>query len=286
VTKKQFFHKLNQTDVGRYEISVGEVYGITQGALFVVHPSHKETSSGTGLRVKPLKISLYKTLLDVPPAQAATMSKDAMVLQVRVGVKEPFPIYISDRRLDDIVGGVQYEMKKHGMRELAVVNDGSAKLGLDLELDNPNGQQLVVLRILDQSISRWGLNRMHDTISPSPPDTLYNVLSAAANFDWHLHRGSGRIGNSRVGVEFTKLQESSETIEKHFIGGRISNIKVDRWVPEGKNMIETGPELGGNVVFVDVLKEAVYGIKLTNKTDVPLYVSIFYFDSSDLSISK
>ncbi|KAF8817195.1 hypothetical protein BYT27DRAFT_7205049 [Phlegmacium glaucopus] len=286
VSNKSFFHKLNRTVEGSYEIGVGEAYGITQGALFVIYPSQQGAGRGPALQARPLRISPYKTLLDVPPDQTVTMSQDAVVLQVRVGVEDPFPIYISDRGLDGIVTMVQHRMKNQGMRELAVVNDARlAKLGLDLGLDNATKREVVALRILDLPISQWGLNKIHNTIPPSP-DAFYAVLSAAARFDWHLHRESCAIGTSQVDIEFTKLRELSETIERQLIGGRLSNIKINRLVPDGPNMIATGAGLGGNVVFVDVLEEADYGIKLTNKTNVPLYVSVFYFDSSDLSIKS
>ncbi len=39
------------------------------------------------------------------------------------------------------------------------------------------------------------------------------------------------------------------------------------------------------VIMVDVDEDAIYGFKITNTTSVPLYVSMFYFDVSDLSIS-
>ncbi len=37
--------------------------------------------------------------------------------------------------------------------------------------------------------------------------------------------------------------------------------------------------------MVDVDEAAIYGFEITNATSVPLYVSMFYFDVSDLSIS-
>ena len=87
-------------------------------------------------------------------------------------------------------------MKKLGMREVVVVsNEGLAKLGLGLELDKTTNQQGVVFRILDPSISRWGLSKIHsDYTLPPSLDALFPTLSAAAHFDWHLYRESREIG--------------------------------------------------------------------------------------------
>lgn len=195
---------------------------------------------------------------------AAMISQDAVVLQVRAGVERAFPICISDRSgiLNDVVDRVRHEMEKRGMREVEVVsNPNLAKLGLNLAL-NTTHQNEVVLIILDPSISQWGLSKIHQNF-PLPPSfkALFPVLSAAARFDWHLHRASRGITTSQVDIEFTRLSR-------------------DR-VPNGPNMIENDKN-----VFVDVSEKAMYGIKLTNKIDLPLYVSVFYFDSSDLSIGK
>jgi hypothetical protein len=195
---------------------------------------------------------------------AAMISQDAVVVQVRAGVERAFPICIFDRSgiLNDIVDRVRYEMKKRGMREVEVVSNPSlAKLGLNLELNNTTHHKEVVLIILDPSISQWGLSKIHHNFPLTPSfNALFPVLSAAARFDWHLHRASRGITTSQVDIEFTRLSRDL--------------------VPNGPNMIENGK------VLVDVSEKAIYGIKLTNKIDLPLYVSVFYFDSSDLSISK
>ena len=264
-----FFHKINRNVQGGYEINVGEAYGITHRSRFVLYPSRQDTDRGPPFqgRIKPLRINASKTVLDLPPDMAHL--ENAVVLQVRVGVEKPFPISISHRSratLNNIVQSVVGEMAKYGTREVEIVsNDGSAKLGLDLD---SNGLG-VVLHILDRSISQWGLSKIHFPI-PVSFNALFRVLSAAAHFDWHLYRESRGIGISQVDIEFTRLRP-------------ISGNDFD---PYGPNMIETGDGGSTKVVLVDVSEKACYGIKLTNKISMPIYVSVFYFDSSDLSISK
>lgn len=68
-------------------------------------------------------------------------------------------------------------------------------------------------------------------------------------------------------IEFTKLREISE----------MNLVRPNMIVEDGD---------GGNVALIDISEERVCGMKLTNKIKMPLYVSVFYFDSSDLSISK
>jgi hypothetical protein len=271
------FHKINRTLEGGYEINVGQAYGITERALFVVYPSRQDVDSGSALQgyVKPSQISAFKTLLDLPVEMAAMTTQNAVVLQVRLGVERPFPIYISGKSrviLNNVVDMVRNEMEKRGMREVEVVSNHSlAKLGLDVKSDNRE----VVLSILDSSISQWGLSRIHhDFALPPSFNALYPVLAAAARFDWHLHRESRGIRTAQVDIEFTRLRENSKT----------------ELVPVGPNMIQSGSDHEDDgtarVVLVDVSEKAIYGIRLTNRIGLPLYVSVFYFDSSDLSISK
>lgn len=198
------------------------------------------------------------------------ISQNAVVLQIQAGVEKAFPIYISDRSkvvLNDVVDRVRDKMKKYGMREVEVVSNATlAKLGLDVDSDNTTNQQEVVLSILDSSISQWGLSKIHhDFVLPPSFNVLFPVLSAAAHFDWHLHRESRGIKTSQVDIEFVRL-------------------RMTDFCPDGPNLIED--RSGGKVVLVDVSEDAIYGIRLTSKISLPLYVSVFYFDSSDLSISK
>lgn len=159
------------------------------------YPTRQDAKSGLPLQgfvVKSLQISPFKTILDVPPDMAAMTSQDAVV-QVRVGVQEALPIHISGGSreiLDAIIDKVRNDMKKLGMREVVMVpKEGLGKLDLDLKLDKTTNQQGAVFRILDPSISRWGLSKIHsDYTLPPSLDVLFSMLSAAAHFDWHLYR--------------------------------------------------------------------------------------------------
>ncbi|KAK0214570.1 hypothetical protein IW262DRAFT_1300651 [Armillaria fumosa] len=92
----------------------------------------------------------------------------------------------------------------------------------------------------------------------------------SADFYWHLHRSSEKSPLTKmVELECRKLTET----------GNYTDNLDEILKPDGHNLNIEG------VISVDVGEEAMYGFKVKNKLAVALYVSMFYFDVSDLSIT-
>ncbi len=116
-----------------------------------------------------------------------------------------------------------------------------------------------------------GLTHMPFEVNIGDSDKTYRILRSSADFYWHLHRSSqGGPLAAAITLECMKLKHTG-----HFKG--LKPVLE----PDGENLNN------GGMIFVDDDKDAMYGFKITN-TDLdieePLYVSMFYFDASDLSI--
>ncbi|KAF8150599.1 caspase domain-containing protein [Crassisporium funariophilum] len=268
VTTTMFFHKIRQTSFGGFEIDVGDAYGIRERAVFAIYSSRQSANTGLLLgHATAAQITPFTTSLDIPRNIQAPLGHQAVALQVRVGAEEPFPLYIADMaRLGGIYEHIRAGMKKTGKRDVVLVGDHHvAKLGLELNRSNE-----ISFAILDRHIWRWGLRHIFHTV-PASPDYVFPVVAAAAHFDWHLRRESSKIGKAQVDVEFTKLGEMHEEFLE-------DGMVVRNRYPCGPNLINN------DTVEIDMREPGPYGMRITNKTHTPLYMSLFYFDSSDLSI--
>ncbi|SJL06455.1 uncharacterized protein ARMOST_09792 [Armillaria ostoyae] len=104
-------------------------------------------------------------------------------------------------------------------------------------------------------------------------DAIHRILQSSSDFYWHLHRSNERNPlTGKVTLECMKLKGTGEYTDEL--------LEVLMPDPNGHNL-----NVGG-VIMVDVDEDAIYGFQVTNTTSVPLYVSMFYFDASDLSISS
>ena len=105
----------------------------------------------------------------------------------------------------------------------------------------------------------FGSTRLHDTLPPHVD--VQPVMTAAAHFFWHLRREpSNRLLRGDVGLSFHKL-----VYEGPFLQASEVNLIAD------------------DVVDIEV-DETKYGMTIEKKSSGELYVSVFYFDCSDLSI--
>ncbi|KAK0234493.1 caspase domain-containing protein [Armillaria nabsnona] len=102
------------------------------------------------------------------------------------------------------------------------------------------------------------------------PDLVITVDGNRIHFEIMHERWSPLAG--KVNLECMKLKETGEYTDD------LEEILMPD--PNGHNL-----NVGG-VIMVDVNEDAIYGFKITNTSVVPLYVWMFYFDISDLSISS
>ncbi|KAG8706556.1 hypothetical protein FRC09_002353 [Ceratobasidium sp. 395] len=96
-------------------------------------------------------------------------------------------------------------------------------------------------------------------------DEVEAVLFAAARWNWHLKRIGPSRARSVVSLELMKLG----TMYGDYM------MPVDEPL---ENLNKAG------LVDIKVKEEDQYGVKLSSQARVPLYIRVFYFDSSDFSI--
>ncbi|KAK0452860.1 uncharacterized protein EV420DRAFT_1273558 [Desarmillaria tabescens] len=114
--------------------------------------------------------------------------------------------------------------------------------------------------IMDTFCRQHGLTRMPIEVDIRDSDTIHRVLQSSTEFYCHLHHSSEESPlTGKVTLECMKLR----------------NGPLE---PTGDNLNIEG------VILVDADTQTDYGFKIANTTSVPLYVSMFLFDVSDLCI--
>ncbi|TDL23558.1 hypothetical protein BD410DRAFT_768888 [Rickenella mellea] len=94
---------------------------------------------------------------------------------------------------------------------------------------------------------------------------VMRVIYAARNFAYHLHR---------KGTQTVDIRMELHDLESEF------DAENHKWIrmPKGDNLIPTDPS------YVRVTQLGALGMTIYNDTDIPLYLNVLHFDSSDLVI--
>jgi len=191
--------------------------------------------------------------------------------QAKAMPKEPFRIHVAtDEKLTGVYEALLREIQSEGPeKSMALVDKEDADLDISLD-DN-----CVNFNILSKLVTQFGLTQMPFTIPAHVGfvSQVSYVVRAAVHYHSCLrHGGETPILQNQVRIEFTKVKGE----------------KVD-----GSNdfhpIIPYGDNLNCNGVVDLVLDDeddTMYGIKITNNTNLSLYPSLFFFDNSDLSITS
>ena len=235
-------------------MEAGTAQGVTAGAEFAVYKDQDDLSQ---------KASPLGTLIAKEPGESTTIMsvrsqewpvRNAFALQTKAGAEEALGIHIAkDEKLTDdlfkhaaVVGG-----------KIVRVEECMAELNITFHEDR------VFFDILDNQVTRHGLTRIPHSVNNNVSD-VYAVIRAAAHYRWHLCRiNEVKALRHEVDIEFTEL-----------LGPNYGRI------PYGPNLIVNG------VVDLVVDEKTVYGIKIVNHFERPLYAALFYFSSSSFAISE
>ncbi|KAK0207797.1 hypothetical protein IW262DRAFT_1529389 [Armillaria fumosa] len=107
---------------------------------------------------------------------------------------------------------------------------------------------------------------------PDLPLSATWANNTSAGFYWDLRCSNKRNPFAgKITLEYMKLEETGEYMNDLREGSKLDS---------NKNLNVRGE------IVVDVDEGAIYGYKIMNTMSVPLYVWMFYFDASDLSISS
>jgi hypothetical protein len=259
--------KVNQ----HYFMDAGTIHGITDGAIFALYNDRSEvwTHPPVAALTASNPQAFSTNLIPVAQTPSFDISGQAFALLIRAGEQEDLRLHVQlDKKLMSVFQALAKEMQIDDPAQPKFMLVGKETA----ELDIASVDDHIVFNILDPLVTIHGLNRMPFSIPTDNPGAISLVLRKAAHYFWHLRRtGNGRGLQSTVGIEFTRLEDVEEEYDEDL-------NPVRR--PCGPNLINDG------IVDIAVEENAIYGIKLTNKWDKPLYPSLFYFDNSDLSISK
>lgn len=213
----------------------------------------------------------FETMCTVlPPTQVFEISKPGYALQVQVG--EGGDLRILMEPIDAVFRQVvqKMELVEAGKRGICFVKsvDQDPHLGVDVL---HSGR--IHFQVMNRICRRYGLEHMPFEVDNNPDDVRH-ILRSAADFYWNLSRSNrtNPFNTSRITVECVRLKET----------GQYTDFLEEVLMPD-PDCIDLNRD-GEVVINIDENEDTKYGFKITNRTDVPLYSSIFYFDISDLSI--
>ncbi|KAK0187314.1 hypothetical protein F5146DRAFT_985418 [Armillaria mellea] len=250
---------------GQYGLEAGEAHGITRNTQFAVFADKNMTSAlGT---VVVSHITDFASTCDFSAhgdEAPFSLANPGYALQTRVSEDQGVCLYIEpDGNVPDVFKRIANEMpaEKRGLHWVKSQDD---EPDLVLALDGDG----VHFKIMDTRCRQHGLTSMPFEVDTNDSDVLHRILQSSADYYWHLRRSnkwSPLAG--RVSLECTKLKET----------GLFKGLRAVL-APDGENLNK------GGVIFINVNEKAIYGFKISNTMSLPLYISMFYFDASDLSI--
>lgn len=255
---------------GQYTLEVGEAHGIINKAEFVVFTS-KDMTSALGTVVAS-NTTAFTSTCDFSTCGNETpfpLTLPGFALQTRVGERQDMCLLIEqDERLLGVREKIVKEMQgdSEEKRGFCLVDSRDDEPDLVIAADG----NVVCFEITDKLCQQHGLTCMpfHD-VKIDNSDFIHRILRSSADFYWHLRRSSqGGALAGAILLECMKLKKTGLEFEAVL-------------EPDGENLNN------GGVIFADDGKDAKYGFKITNThpdIKAPLYVSMFYFDASDLSI--
>ncbi|KDR81761.1 hypothetical protein GALMADRAFT_221630 [Galerina marginata CBS 339.88] len=261
--------KFYPIDIGpnptRYTIPAGEAHGISSGAEFTIHKSPGSEPLGKlYVHSNTAFTSLLRSRDEEPQI---LLSHPSFALKTREGDEPAVRVVVQPNFLEDL--HLTNKEREQMDQELTGVMFAEKREGADLVL--LLDQKFVGFEILEKTCVNYGLTHTNRRPRRSNED-VFIVLKAASHFYFHLRRSNkGGAIASRVELECTRV------IDKLLDGLPVT-------VPDGEDLNTDGLI----TIFIDddTMESVAYGFKITSRTpNPPLYVSVFYFDISNLSIA-
>jgi hypothetical protein len=258
---------------GQYMLEAGEAHGITKRARFAVYKDSKMTEILGSVIANDTYAFMARC---TPIGNTFTLPDAAYALQTQVGESQDIRLFVeaNDAFLDLFVY-IANEMQRNDARKRSFRLVNTPDEMPDLAISTKEG--FVVFHIMEQTCRDYGLIKMpYDDIRVQEGDRLITILRSAADFYWNLHH-SNKVGilHNKVTLECIKLVES----------GEVDDDLDPLIVPQRDNGQEVNLNVGGTI-FINVEEGAMYGFRINNESNIPLYAALFYFDISDLSVGE
>ncbi|KAF9070084.1 caspase domain-containing protein [Rhodocollybia butyracea] len=266
----QVLYKLS-SDKNSNELTLegGEAHGITTGAEFALYEDDKmEKSLGT---VTVASCAAFSSVC-VPKDLGPSLPTRAFAKLIRVG--DCFDVRLLIPMHDDFLRPIrrvalEMESGEEGKKRFCMVDRMDESPDLIFTLENRH----IYFEIGDRVCREYGVKRMSTSL-PLPiqgptMDTISRMLLSSADFYWHLRRSNREhilSSSGKVTVNCVRLIKSLD----------------DTFIPDSQ-----GADFNVNgVIAVNVDERFEYGFKINNKSNVPLYAALFFFDIDDLSITE
>ena len=244
---------------GTFVLQAGAAQGVILHSKFAIHESNLVSNSNAQLGTLILiEIDAFSSVLSFLPDTKPFIFPSIFYARLTErGPERKFAIYCADRTwIESIVSDKQ----ANAMGVAVVDNPEAADFSVSLE----NGTAFFDRR--DKLITPHIGTRFPHKIDISNAEGIRDIIQCAVHFNHHLARTGDDFNN--VWMELKKLK----AIFNQFFDSTLT--------PAGDNLIDEEPA----VVYVDEC--ARLGLTIFNQTDLPLYPYLFYFDPSDLIISK
>ncbi|KAI0345841.1 hypothetical protein BDW22DRAFT_918739 [Trametopsis cervina] len=250
-------HSVFRTAEG-WEMKAGAMHGVTPGTILDIFTSKDKA---TPLLCSAVVSEVSEFTSTVTLSQKSNLSVQSWPIYARQFHSVPkavLRLHLDPCRLaaNDL----------HGLEVLApgkVISVSDSEQG-DVSLAVENNQ--VVFELLSSAVNKYGVFRIpYSTDIPNASA----VLSSAANWFHHFRiQGGGVVPLHQTSIKFTQLI--------------VDNDQYDDWlrpllVPQGPNLFVDGK------VDMVVNSDQIYGMEIANTSDVPMYISVFFFDS-DFSV--
>ncbi|KAI9567999.1 caspase domain-containing protein [Boletus coccyginus] len=250
---------------GQYVIGAGMAHGVSYGVESTLY-SEEKRSLGAVVVDAAAEIEDFQTKIAAP----LRVTNVSFAKLTRAG---NLPLYLTPGGnlslvLEEMIRQVKGTSAPN-FRRVEEVKE--AKLEATMKNDR------VVLKVLDQQLKRLELTDLSFEIAL---DRLTHALSAAAHYYWYLDlskENSHIDTKDGVTVDFYMLKESEKEYDEY---------GMEALVPVEPGFYRRDPkaETPGVIDFV-VDPDALYGIKITNKTTRDLYLNAFLFNNGSLSIA-
>lgn len=258
---------------GDYKIDAGEAHGVTVEAEFAVYSS-TVPSEELGLLVVH-KTDAFQSYLR-PLIMTDDMSfripeTGAFALQTRIGILHDVRLLIElDAGLAGVLTAVGQQMLTTSAFKPSIKVVTTREENPDLIVTARGGT--AHFEITDQICCDAGLHEIYHR-PETDKNTMTRVLRGVADFYWHLHR-KPQLKEKTISTKINLKCYELVTVE-------IDNNLLPVMKPTGKDLLVNGAIQIG---ISDDQKP--YGFRINNACNIPLFVSVFYFNMSDLSIGE
>lgn len=275
IKKAYSIHGSTTSEPEIYLLEAGSAHGVTAGATFSVYSDSQTKAEYYLGSVKATQVRNFDTTCTFHGSRAPFVlykGVPAFAIQTQIGTNEHIFISIKDQTLRSRIESI----RSHNDRFRLIDHTQSRP---DLLLTSTGSR--IQFDIMDQICRKNEMKHMPfdfevDVDKPEDLSQLLSIIRKASDFYWHLRRfntGNSISDKSKISLECFKLVKADNVIEDK-----------DRFY---RPLVPTTPNFNVNGTITIIVDDSdIYGFKVNNLTKRPLYVALFYFDVSDLSISK